>query len=230
MDTQQRWRVVFAKRSPIKYVAHLDLCQAWERALRRAGLPLAYSQGFNPQARLQIAAALPVGYTACAELMDIILARPIESDSLLGRLRPVLPLGLEALDARVVDLKTKSLQSSLCQAEYHVTLSTALSQPEIERRLTQFMSQTHFEHRRTRKQRAETIDLRPLVENMQVVSVTSGEALLWLRVHAGATGNVRPETVLDALGLTPAPMQIERTRLILDNDALAILSGGPFAL
>ena len=195
--------------------------------MRRAGLPLAYSQGFNPQARLQLAAALPVGYTACAELMDIILTRPIERDSLLSRLRPVLPAGLEALDACVVDLKTRSLQSSLCQAEYRVTLSTALPQPEIERRVSEFMSQTHFEHRRTRKQRAETIDVRPLVETVRVVSVGSGEALLWLRVRAGATGNVRPETVLDALGLTPAPMQIERTRLILEDDPLTILTDDP---
>ena len=52
---QQRWRVTFAKGPQLKYISHLDLSLAWERALRRAGMPLAYSQGFNPQARLQLA-------------------------------------------------------------------------------------------------------------------------------------------------------------------------------
>lgn len=217
MDTQQRWRATFAKGAPIRYVSHLDLCQAWERAFRRAGLPVAHTQGFNPQARLQLAAALPVGYTGSAELMDVILIRPVETDEFLAPLRAALPRGLAVLDAHVIDLKANSLQASLRQAEYQVTALAALSPAEIEHRITQFLSLEHFEQPRMRKQRAETIDLRPLVDAVHLASVAAGEATLWMRLHAGAAGNVRPDTVLDALGLTPTQFQVERTRLILED-------------
>jgi radical SAM-linked protein len=214
MDTQQRWRVTFSKGAPVKYISHLDLCQAWERALRRADLPLAYSQGFNPQARLHVAAALPVGYTGSAELMDVILTRPVAADKFLGQLRPVVPCGLAVLGAHTVELKAPSLQSSLSQAEYRVSVCPAVPQPEVEHRIGQFLSLEHFEQRRIRKQQVETIDLRPLVDSVRVDSRAPGAITLWMRVSAGAGGNVRPETVLEALGFQDTHPQIERTRLI----------------
>jgi len=71
--SQQRLRITFAKGSALKYISHLDLTLAWERTLRRAEIPLAYSQGYNPQARLQLASGLPLGYTGSAEVMDVML-------------------------------------------------------------------------------------------------------------------------------------------------------------
>ena len=69
----QRMRVWFRTDDTVKYVGHLDMHRAWERAIRRARLPLAYTQGFNPQARLQFAAALPVGFTGQGEVADVFL-------------------------------------------------------------------------------------------------------------------------------------------------------------
>src|SRR3972149_7725894 len=66
-----RYRITFAITHAMRYVGHLDLLRAWERTLRRAELPLAYTQGFHPHPRIQIAAALPLGCTAAAELMDL---------------------------------------------------------------------------------------------------------------------------------------------------------------
>jgi radical SAM-linked protein len=215
MDTQQRWRVTFARGTPIKYVSHLDLCRAWERTFRRAGLPLAYTQGFNPQARLQLAAALPVGYTGSAELMDVILTRVVEAADFLALVQPALPRGLAVVEVYAIDLKAPSLQSSLRQAEYRVTIRATVSPSEIERRIEHFLSLKHFEQRRVRKQRAETIDLRPLVDDVQLTSLTPDHSMLWMRLQAGATGSVRPDTVLDALGLLTEPLHVERTRLIL---------------
>jgi len=74
---RQRLRITFAKGETLKYISHLDLARAWERALRRAGVPLAYSQGFNPRPKMAFAAALPVGYTATAEMVDILLEKPL---------------------------------------------------------------------------------------------------------------------------------------------------------
>ena len=75
----QRLRARFAKRESLKYISHLDLARTWERVFRRAGLPVVYSQGFNPRPRFQIAAALPVGVTGQSELLDIWLSEPLQT-------------------------------------------------------------------------------------------------------------------------------------------------------
>ena len=111
----------------MKYISHLDLCQAWERALRRAGAPLAYSLGFHPQAKLQLAAALPVGYTSTAEVLDIILDEVVSLQKFGQRIPPVLPKGLLLVGVADIDIRFPSLQSTLRQAEYRVTVKTATS-------------------------------------------------------------------------------------------------------
>jgi radical SAM-linked protein len=217
MDTQQRWRITFAKCSPIKYISHLDLCRAWERILRRAGLPIAYTQGFNPQARLQLAAALPVGHTGSAEMMDVILERPIDAGEFVTRVPPALPDGLILVDAREIDPKVASLQSALREAEYRVRLSTLVARHEVARRVAGFLSADHLEQRRVRKQHVETVDVRPLVDDVRLEAGNVGEVVLWMRVSSGPGGHLRPDTVLEALELAGGHPQIERTRLLFED-------------
>ena len=202
----------------MKYISHLDLCQAWERALRRAGAPLVYSLGFHPQAKLQLAAALPVGYTSRAEVLDIILDKVVSLQEFGQRLPPVLPKGLLFAGVEDIDLGFPSLQSTLRQAEYRVTVETAASASEITRRIARFLAADRFEQLRVRKQRTETIDLRPLVHDVQLEIADRDAVTLFMRVRAGQHGNVRPGTVLAALGLGAAHTQTERTNLLFRFD------------
>src|SRR3712207_8065167 len=89
----QRLRVTFARGDLLRYITHLDLMRAWERALKRAGLPLAYSEGFTRHPQLQLAAPLPVGATAEGELMDVFLAEPLPPATFAARLEPQTPPG-----------------------------------------------------------------------------------------------------------------------------------------
>ena len=218
MTNQQRLRITFGKGDSVKYISHLDLCQAWERALRRAGAPLAYSLGFHPQAKLQLAAALPLGYTSTAEVLDIILDKAVSLQDFGQGLPPVLPKGLLFVGVEDIDLRFPSLQSTLRQAEYRVTVETASSASEIVRRIGRFLAADRFEQQRLRKQRTETIDLRPLVHDVQLEIANRGKVTLYMRVSAGQHGNVRPGTVLAALGLATAPTQTERTNLLFRFD------------
>jgi len=77
-ETKFRYRAVFSKNSDMRFIGHLDLQQLIEHALRRSGLPLRYSQGFSPKVRLNLAGALPLGFTSTAEMMDIWLDQPVE--------------------------------------------------------------------------------------------------------------------------------------------------------
>jgi radical SAM-linked protein len=219
MMSQQRLRVTFAKGPQLKYISHLDLALAWERALRRAGIPLAYSQGFNPQARLQLASGLPLGYTASAELMDIILTEPVSPEEFVTRVRPVLPEGLSVVAAEEVPLKSPTLQSALRQAEYGVTVETWLSGHELASRITHLLACDRLEQQRVRKRRVETFDLRPLVDDIRLEAIGQGQAVLWMRLSAGQRGNARPDAVLAALGLGDASTQVERTKLLFEFDS-----------
>ncbi len=100
-----RYRLTFSKGEEVKYISHLDLMRSLERALRRADLPLDYSLGFNPRPKISIAAPLAVGVTGTAELMDVILYRPVDPQSLLERLNASLPGGVRILAARNVPLR-----------------------------------------------------------------------------------------------------------------------------
>ena len=117
-----RVRVHYAKGEPLRYISHLDLTRTWERIFRRAGLPVAYSQGFNPRPRFQIAAALPVGVTGRGELLDVWLTEAMAAEEIIVRLRPSLPAGLEVLAVHEVALRSPSMQSQMRAADYRAVV------------------------------------------------------------------------------------------------------------
>ncbi len=209
-----RLRLIFAKKKGIKYIGHLDLMLSWERALRRAQIPLAYSQGFNPRPKIQIAASLPLGQTGAAEIMDIIVTQPLAPTEALERIQPALPLGLELRTVEKIPLKAPTLQHLLRQADYRVLVETDLPATELTGRIEALLSAESLNHTRRRKQQAETIDLRPWLYELRLESANGSEAVFQMRLAAGPEGNLRPEEILSALGLTDHWAEIERTRLI----------------
>ena len=212
-----RLRLTFAKRKQIKYISHLDLVLAWERALRRAQIPLAYSQGFNPRPKIQIASSLPLGTISLAEIMDIIVTQPLNLAEFLDRVRAALPAGLELHSVEQVPLKTPSLQQLLRQAEYRVTVETTLAPEQLTERIQALLASDKVIQTRHRKKQDEEFDLRPWLYELELTSVTPGEVQLQMRLAAGQSGNLRPEEVLKALGLEQDWAEIERTRLIFDK-------------
>jgi radical SAM-linked protein len=213
-----RLRLTFAKKAQIKYISHLDLALAWERALRRAKIPLAYSQGFNPRPKMQIASSLPVGTTGRAEIMDIIITRPVSIEQTLARIKAALPAGLELHSLEAIPLKSPTLQHLLRQAEYAVTVETELSTEELTRRIEALLTAEKIIQTRQRKGQQEEFDLRPWLHELRLESVANGEAHLHMRLTAGQFGNLRPADVLKALELSDNWAEIERTRLIFESN------------
>ena len=136
----QRMRVTFSTADTVKYVGHLDMHRAWERAIRRARLPLAYTQGFNPQARLQFAAALPVGFTGEGEVADVFLNEALDPPEFLSRLAAALPPGIRPLRAEPVAREIPSLQSQVCGARYRVEVETDEPDATFAARLDGFLA------------------------------------------------------------------------------------------
>ena len=215
---KQRLRLLFAKKVQTKYISHLDLSLAWERALRRARMPLAYSQGFNPRPKMQFASGLPLGTTGSAEILDIIVKELVDPKDALERIVPALPVGIGLSSVEEVPLKGPTLQQLLKEAEYRVTLETDLSAEELSTRIEALLAADTIMQTRKRRKRDEQFDMRPLLHELRLDSVENGDALLFMRVTAGQHGNLRPEAVLKALDLEENWASIERTRLIFETD------------
>ncbi len=217
--SRHRLRLVFAKKKQVKYISHLDLSLAWERALRRAQIPLAYSQGFNPRPKIQFASGLPLGATGAAEVVDIIVVEPVDPDDARTRIKVALPVGIGLHSIQEVPLKSSTLQQLLRQAEYRVTVETELSAGDLAGRIDDLLAADKVIQIRRRRKQDEEFDLRPWLHRLHLDSAADGEAHLQMRLTAGQFGNLRPEAVLKALGLDNNWTEIERTRLIFEDEA-----------
>src|SRR5262249_15642803 len=113
-----RIRITFAKQGALRYTGHLDLHKLWERAARRVQLQLAYWQGFHPQPKINIAAALPLGFSSHCEIMDMKLEKEIVLDGLKEKLQQTLPGGIQVLKVEETDERAPALQTQLVAAEY----------------------------------------------------------------------------------------------------------------
>ena len=215
---QQRLRLRFAKGEPLKYISHLDLARTWERAFRRAGLPVAHSQGFNPRPRLQIAAALPVGVTGRAEYLDLWLTEAITPEELEARLRPCLPPGLQVLSVEKTELRAPALQSQVRAAEYRVVVWNQEPTEAVRSRVEALLDAPSILRQRQHKGKLQTYDLRPLIRSVMVERGQEGGHVLTMRLQASPAGAGRPDEVLKALGLSLGLYTIERTNLRFEFD------------
>jgi radical SAM-linked protein len=114
----QRLRIRFCRGEEVKFISHLDIMRLWQRALNRAGVPLAYSEGFNPHPRMSLAAPLALGVTSEAELMDVVLAKWVSPHSFTSAVSRQVPDGFEIRQVFNMPLIMPSLQSLVRYAEY----------------------------------------------------------------------------------------------------------------
>ena len=208
-------RLKFSRGEEVKYISHLSLMRLWERALRRAEIPLAYSEGFSPHPRISMAAPLPIGVTSEAELMDLILNKPFSPYSLICNMAQQLPLGIDILEAQQLPLGIPSLQSQLRYAEYRVEVKASKSFEEMQAAIVNLLRTECLPWQHMRDTGLRHYDLRALIEHLWVVGWHSSIFTLGMRLRCGSQGSGRPEQVTLALGLTDYPDSIHRTRLLL---------------
>jgi radical SAM-linked protein len=204
-----RIQITFSKQGALRYTGHLDLHKLWERAARRAELPLAYSQGFHPQPKMSIAAALPLGFSSRCEVLDMRLERDVPLEGLRDTLQGTLPSGIQVMSVEQVDDRAPALQTQVVSAEYEVHLMEPVDGSDLKRKVDSVMEAESI----IRTRRGKEYDLRPLIEKLEMPS--EGKIDMKLSAREGATG--RPEEVLDELGIAFEETRIERTRLIFQS-------------
>ncbi len=205
-----RVRITFTKQGALRYIGHLDLHRLWERAMRRADLPLAYSQGFHPQPKISLAAALPLGFSSRGEVLDARLKEEVQPAEISARLKDSLPPDIQIIEVKAVEENLPALQTQTLSASYDVHLTEPVPGSGLKRKVEEMMNAESL----IRERRGKTYDLRPLIEMVSVIAQADGTAWLKMTLAAreGATG--RPEEVLSALGIEPETARVERTRLI----------------
>lgn len=181
--------------------------------MRRASLPITYSQGFHPQPKISLASALPLGFSSLAEVLDVRFNEDIPVEEIASRLKDNLPADIRVTHVEVVDERAPALQTQVVSAAYDVHLTEPIDGGELTRKVEELMKSESL----PRERRGKFYDLRPLVEMLSVVNESNGKIWLQMKLAAreGATG--RPEEVLTVLGIEPEYAKVERTSLIFQG-------------
>ena len=208
-----RLRITFAKLGPLRYTGNLDLHHIWERAARRAEIPLAYSQGFHPQPKISLAAALPLGFSSTCEVLDMRLAEDLPLDGMKERIQAAVPSGLKILQVESVDEKLPALQTLVEQAEYEIVFTEPVEGARLSEQVAEMLNTTSL----PRERRGKSYDLRPLIEQVSLVTDPEGGLRMKMRLIAREGATARPEEILDHLGIVPETVRVERTRLIFKD-------------
>lgn len=213
----QRLRVTFSRGEEAKYISHLDMMRFWERAFRRAHLAVARSQGFHPHPRIALAAPLPVGVIADAELMDVYLEEALDPLVFYRALAAQLVPSIRVSAVEEVPNDLPSLQASMRFADYRVVVETERSAEDIRAAIVALVALDSFMWEHLRDGETRRYDLRAQIAELELDGWENGVATLKTRLQMDVAGAGRPEQVAKALGFDEPPLSVHRTRLILDD-------------
>jgi len=206
-----RFRIHFSKNDSMRFTSNLDVMRTWERIFRRAKLPIAYSQGFNPHPKFNLAAPLPLGFTSEAEVLDVWFEKDLQPDFIQESIEKTLPPGITINHIEPIDNNTPKIQKSLVAAEYEIRIGELPS--GLESRIAALLKESTI----MRIRRGKKYDLRPLILEIRLddePAKAKGITIL-LKAKPNATG--RPDEVLHALEIDPLETHIHRKRLLFNT-------------
>ncbi len=216
----QRLRLTFSKTGSTRFIGHLDLALTLERAFNRARIPVAYTQGFNPRPRMQMAAALPLGFTSECEMADIWLMETMEPEQMRQQLMAKMAPGIIVHQIEDVDLKGPTLQTLTTESAYTVTLLDPVDTAVLQQKITDLLAADTLVRERGHGKKQKTYDLRPLIYDLRLVS-DGDPAVLEMRLAMEENKNGRPDEVLLELELDPLASRIHRTTILLRDTVKA---------
>ena len=212
-----RLRIRFRRGEELKFISHLDVIRLWVRALRRARIPIEYSEGFSPHPRISLAVPLSVGVTAENELMDIFISKAVSPHWFTDTVNGQLPDGLRVLEASPIGINVPSLQSQVRFAQYQVEVTTDKTEEGIKTNIDNLLALESLPWHHERDTGRRSYDLRNLIDDIWLVESQASSCVLGMRLRCDETGSGRPEQVALALGFAEYPKAIQRTKLLLGS-------------
>jgi radical SAM-linked protein len=212
---KQRLYITFGKFDALVYTSNLDVAKLWERVLRRANLPILYSAGFNQRPRIALATALPLGFSSECEILDVSLRESISLDRIIERLTNASPPGLRIYNIVDVPVRSPALPTLVRSSEYRIRLDEHIDPDMVRERIQTLVESESLDQQRERKGKAITVNVRPLIHTLYM----ENEKDLIAHLVVGAAGNMRPDELMEALGLQDSYLSIHRLRLHLDSSS-----------
>lgn len=209
----------FRKGDRVRYISHLDVLRFWERAIRRADLPLAYSQGFTPHPKIGFASPLPLGFIGESEVMDVTLDERMSPEEFAERIRVETSDDLGVIRVKEVSATGPAPQAVLLMADYAADLP-GVDPVEAASVVAGFLAKDEFAWVDARKERNRTYDLRAAVATL-TAEPWEGGTRLRMRLQADAEMTARPEQVVAALFPDAEVGDYRRTGLLLDESSAA---------
>ena len=216
--------ITFEKKPRLRHIGHLDLMRAMQRALRRSGLPIAYSNGFNPHIVMSFASALSSGIPGDAELLDVSLKGESTAEKCMAAMNRVLPPALQVSRVRMVDDRFPKVSAALRQAEYTITLRGG-GACAIASALPAFLAQDEIVALRKTKRSETMVNIRPMIHALTArTDEEKNTAVLTARVSfvEAATPDLLVESLCTFAGAQPERCEIRRTCLLGEKDGQSV--------
>lgn len=196
-------RIKFRKYGVMKFIGHLDMMRYFQKSIRRAGIDIAYSEGFSPHQIMSFASPLGVGITSDGEYVDIQVNSTKSSRESIRMLNEVMVEGVEITSYRRLGDEDKKAMSLVAAADYKLYIKDGYEAPKVnyeEAYRKFFIEPSEILITKQTKKSEKTFDLKKLVYDFQIVSKEDKKEnpLFYLKVSAGSADNLKPELVLSA--------------------------------
>ncbi len=190
-------RLKYSKTAAGRFISHLDMLRTFERIFRRAALPLAFSEGFNPHPKISFGSALAVGITSDAEYLDVELQKEIEPDKTLEDIARCSPGGINILELKVLSERQRSLNAQINMASYElrIPLTKEPEEENVRKLFKDLLDKKNIFVSREGKRGIKQVDIRQGIYALSG-AIEKNELVVYMEVQTGSEGNVRPEEIL----------------------------------
>ena len=210
-----RYRIIFAKTDAARFIGHLDLQSFFQKAIKRAKLPVAYSEGFNPHQLLSFAAPLPLGMAGHGEILEVFLVREMPTDEIMCALNLQMPGGLLVTGVQEVPSIGKSAAAIVRKATYSINFSQII---DLDKIIPEVLTSECIEIEKKGKKGMAIADIRPDIYDMKFDSRCGLRAIL----ACGSERNLKPEVlaryILKISEIAPEDCDIVYERLAIGQD------------
>ena len=221
------YRLKISKNGPIRFVGHLDVMRYMQKANRRAGLPVRYSEGFSPHQIMSFALPLSVGATSDGEYLDMSMVREIDEQEIIERLNGAMNEGIRAVACRLLPEHAPKSMTLIAAAGYRLRYSLHegfSSIAEYTDALERFLSSDSIPAVKKTKTGEKEIDLKPLIHGYEI----SEEGGLNIILHAGSKDHVKPALLFERFfassgkEFVPLMLKVHRTEMYSEKDGVMI--------
>ena len=205
-------RIKFSKEGPVRFIGHLDIMRYFQKAIRRAGIDIAYSTGFSPHQIMSFASPLSVGHESCGEYFDVELNSITDTEDIKMRLNRTMAEGIQILQVAVLDETEGNAMASVAAADYLISFRDSVSLPDDwKEKLTAFYKKDKIPVIKKTKKGEREIDLKETIYQLEI-----REDQIYMLLDAGSGSNMKPGFVLETfctaenISLPEYPFRVRR--------------------